>query len=187
MKDWLYKKIYNFLRKFKIPPTLVSLQRIYPNATISENLILHINDFEEIVLSEGVQLSDYTLIIVDNRFSENKSKISIGKGTYVGEFNNFRVGGADLLIGENCVISQHITIITSNHDIKKDVLINKQPWEMKPVIIGDDVWIGANSIILPGISVGNGAVIGAGSVVTKDVPEDAIVVGNPAKIIKYRI
>ena len=53
-------------------------------------------------------------------------------------------------------------------------------------IIGNDVWVGANSVILPGVKIGTGAIVGAGSVVTKDVPEYAIVVGNPARILKYR-
>lgn len=64
--------------------------------------------------------------------------------------------------------------------------INEQGWIAKPVIICDDVWVGANSVILPGITIGKGAVVGAGSVVTKDVPAYAIVMGNPAKIKKYR-
>jgi acetyltransferase-like isoleucine patch superfamily enzyme len=55
-----------------------------------------------------------------------------------------------------------------------------------PIIIGNDVWIGANAVILPGVNIGNGAVIGAGAVVTKDVPDYAVVVGVPAKVLKYR-
>lgn len=54
------------------------------------------------------------------------------------------------------------------------------------VTIGDDVWIGANSVILPGVKIHNGAIIGAGSVVVKDVPANAIACGNPAKLIRYR-
>ena len=56
----------------------------------------------------------------------------------------------------------------------------------KPIIIGDDVWIGGHVIVLPGVHVGNGAILAAGAVVTKDVPEYAIVGGNPARVIKYR-
>jgi len=55
-----------------------------------------------------------------------------------------------------------------------------------PVIIGDDVWIGCNVVILPGTTIGSHAVIGAGAVVTKDIPEYAVVVGNPARIVKFR-
>ena len=58
--------------------------------------------------------------------------------------------------------------------------------KIKPVIIGDDVWIGGRVIILPGVTIGNGAIVGAGAVVTRDVPEYAIVGGVPAKVIKMR-
>lgn len=65
--------------------------------------------------------------------------------------------------------------------------MNKQGFsEEKPVFIGNDVWIGGHVIILPGVNVGNGSIIGAGSVVTRDVPDYAIVGGNPAQIIKFR-
>ena len=56
----------------------------------------------------------------------------------------------------------------------------------KTIVISDDVWIGGHVIILPGVHIGNGAIVGAGAVVTKDVPQYAIVGGNPAKVIKYR-
>ena len=56
----------------------------------------------------------------------------------------------------------------------------------KTIIIGDDVWIGGHVIILPGVNIGNGAIVGAGAVVTRDVPEYAVVGGNPAKVIRFR-
>ena len=56
----------------------------------------------------------------------------------------------------------------------------------KPVYIGDDVWIGSRVTILPGVRIGNGAIIGAGAVVSKDIPDFAVVAGNPAKVVKYR-
>ena len=64
--------------------------------------------------------------------------------------------------------------------------MNTQPYYRKPIVIGDDVWIGACAIILKGVTINNGAVIAAGAVVTKDVEPYAIVAGNPARIIKYR-
>ena len=90
--------------------------------------------------------------------------------------------GNDVMMGPECII------YTQNHDFSRtDIPMNKQGFsEEKPVIIGDDVWIGGRVIILPGVNVGKGAIIGAGSVVTKDVPPNAIVAGNPATVKKYR-
>lgn len=103
-------------------------------------------------------------------------------------------------IGENCVVStetiigkwvmmaQDVKIYTSNHRYSSiDIPMCFQGYtEYRPVIIEDDVWIGAGVIILPGVRIGQGAIIGAGSVVTKDVEEYSIVAGNPAKKIKTR-
>ena len=92
-------------------------------------------------------------------------------------FTAMSVGG--IWLGDRVQIGPHVTIVTDNHDFSnRSVLI------CKPVKIGNDVWIGANVTILPGVTVGENAVIAAGAVVTKDVPANSIVGGNPAKVIR---
>ncbi len=87
-------------------------------------------------------------------------------------------------IGNNCLIAEEVKIFDNNsHGLDfRNRLLTKE--EAKPIIISDHVWIGMNSIILKGVTIGKGAVIAAGSVVTKDVPSMALVAGNPAKVIK---
>ena len=90
--------------------------------------------------------------------------------------------GSDVMMGPECII------YTRNHEFS-DITIpmNKQGFsEEREVIIQDDVWIGGRVTILPGVVIGKGAVIGAGAVVTKNIPEYAVVGGNPAKVLKYR-
>lgn len=80
-----------------------------------------------------------------------------------------------------------VTILTHTHNIERtDIPMGQQGMRVAEVVIGNDVWIGMRSIIMPGVCIGNGVVIGAGAVVTKDVPDFAIVGGVPARIIKYR-
>lgn len=94
----------------------------------------------------------------------------------------------DLKVGKDVMMGPYVVIIGDNHRFDNlDLPMRLQgTQEYPPVRIGDDVWIGARAIILPGLTIGNGAIIGAGSVVTKDVPPYAICAGNPAKIIRYR-
>lgn len=91
-------------------------------------------------------------------------------------------------IGKNVIMGPEVVIFTSNHatsDIDTPIKYQGNT-DVFPVVIADDCWIGSRAIILPGISIGKGAVVAAGAVVTKDVPEYTIVGGNPAKVIKYR-
>lgn len=159
------------------------------DSNISISAKIDYDKIECIRLSSGVKIGDYTLLGVCSQNKEfPNSSLEIGECTFIGEFNNIRATGGRIIIGKYCNISQHCSLIASNHSIKRGEYISLQDWDEKRtgITLGDDVWIGANSVVLPGVRIGNGAVIGAGSVVTKNIPEYAIAVGNPAKIIKFR-
>jgi maltose O-acetyltransferase len=117
--------------------------------------------------------------------------IKLGKNMSVGEYctlNSFAhiwAGKAGVFIGDRVMIASHVAITSLTHDYSSKNMRFEKAID-KPVIIKEDVWIGSHSIIMPGVTIGKGAVIGAGSVVTKDIPDFAIAVGAPAKIIKYR-
>lgn len=110
--------------------------------------------------------------------------ISIGHGSGLGI--NCSVHGP-LSIGDNVMMGPDVVILTHTHNIDRiDIPMGQQGSRIAKVSIGNDVWIGMRSIIMPGVTIGSGAVIGAGAVVTKDVPDYAIVGGVPARIIKFR-
>ena len=110
--------------------------------------------------------------------------IEIGDNSGLGL--NCRVTGP-LKIGNDVMMGPDVMIFTQNHEtIRLDIPMRLQTAPKRAVEIGDDVWIAARVIILPGIKIHKGAIIGAGAVVTKDVPEYAVVGGNPARIIKFR-
>ncbi len=116
------------------------------------------------------------------RFS---SRISLGDNSGIGIRASIQ---GNTYIGNNVMMGPDCIIYTRNHKFSRtDIPMCEQGFqEEKPVYIGDDVWIGGRVIILPGVKIGTGAIIGAGSVVTKDVPDYAIVAGNPATVKKYR-
>ena len=157
---------------------------------ISSRSYIEYERIDLLELDRRASIHDFTTISVMNDYNTGlkNAKMVIGENTYIGEGCNLRAGGGLLKIGKQCSISQNITIVVSNHQCKKGQYIKDQPWttDRNFVIIEDDVWIGANSVVLPGVTIHEGAVVGAGSVVTKDVPAYAIVVGNPAKVLKYR-
>ncbi|WP_367274289.1 DapH/DapD/GlmU-related protein, partial [uncultured Tenacibaculum sp.] len=96
--------------------------------------------------------------------------------------NNYIQANNGIVFGSNIEFGPGVNIISSNHDnanFKKHI-------KAKPIVIGNNVWIGANSTILPEVSIGNNVVIGANSLVSKDIPSNSIVVGNPCKIIKQK-
>jgi len=115
--------------------------------------------------------------------------IELGDYSHIGEkayIASLRLGGR-LIIGKRVSIAPEVVMLTMTHRInKKGLPAIGSGYDVKTVTIGDGVWIGMRAIILPGVFIGEGAIVGAGSVVTKDVPPYAVVGGAPAKIIKYR-
>jgi galactoside O-acetyltransferase len=125
---------------------------------------------------------------------KNDSEVVIGKNTFVG--GSSLVCAQRIEIGDDVLISWGCTIVDHNshamawkhrmNDVK-DAMSGKKDWshvDVRPVAIGNRVWIGFNSIIMKGVTIGEGAIVGAGSVVTKDVPAYNIVGGSPARIIR---
>lgn len=106
--------------------------------------------------------------------------ITVGKRVFINSGCCFQDQGG-ITIGDDCLIGQQVVIATLNHDQNPKKRGNMTP---APVKIGNRVWIGAHATILPGVTVGDGAIVAAGAVVTKNVPENTVVAGVPAKIIK---
>ena len=106
--------------------------------------------------------------------------IKVGKRVFINSCCRFQDQGG-IEIGDDCLIGHNTTIATLNHDFNPENRANLTPY---PVKIGNKVWIGSDCTILPNVTIGDGAIIGAGSVVTKDVPANCIAVGNPAKVIR---
>ena len=106
--------------------------------------------------------------------------IHLGKNVFINSGCNFQDQGG-IYIGDGTFIGHRVILATLNHDINPDKRADIHP---KPIHIGKKVWIGSGAIVLPGVTIGDNSIIGAGSVVTKDVPENCVYGGNPAKFIK---
>jgi len=137
---------------------------------------------ENIEIGDDVYVGHYAVIK-----GYYKNKMEIGSGTWIGQMAFLHSAGG-LLIGKNVGIGPHVNILTSSHkssDAHTPVLHNEI--EFKPVAIEDGCDIGTGAVILPGVKIGRNSIIGAGSIVTKNIPSGSIAVGNPAKVIKKRI
>ena len=113
-------------------------------------------------------------------FTDCGKNIHLGKGVFINSGCKFQDQGG-INIGDGALIGHNTVLATLNHGLLPEERHDLIP---KPINIGKNVWIGSNSTILPGVTIGDNAVIGAGSVVTKDIPENMIAVGSPAKVIR---
>lgn len=110
--------------------------------------------------------------------------IHVGDNFYAG-YNCTMLDYAEIKIGNNCLIGPNVGIYTTGHNLNPND--RYKAGYAKPITIGNDVWIGGHSCIVPGVTIGDGVVVAAGSVVTKDVPSLTMVAGVPAKVIKSLI
>ena len=127
--------------------------------------------------------ADDDFIINQPFYCDYGKQISIGK-RFFANFHLTILDEAKVTIGDDCFIGPNVSIYTACHSTDPIERNTRNEWA-KPVTIGNNVWIGGSVTILPGVTIGNNVTIGAGSVVTKDIPDSTVAVGNPCKVIKH--
>lgn len=132
--------------------------------------------FQAFSLGKGAVVEDFAVL------NNGVGELHIGQGSRVG-IGSVLIGPVS--IGDNCLLAQHVVISGLNHCFADTTRpIKEQGVETAPVTLADGCWIGANASITAGVRIGKNAVVGAGSVVTRDVPDFAVAVGNPARVVK---
>ncbi|MDR0531259.1 MAG: sugar O-acetyltransferase [Oscillospiraceae bacterium] len=124
----------------------------------------------------------------DGTYIELPVHANWGCNTYWGRdcyanFNLTLVDDTEIHIGDNCMFAPNVVLATAGHPILPELRRKKAQYQA-PVRIGSNVWIGANAVVMPGVTVGDNSVIGAGSIVTKDIPPDVVAVGNPCRVLR---
>lgn len=158
-----------------------------------KNLILeegvHINALSEIGIIAGnnVTIAKYAILTCTGVIANKGTGIRIGNNSAVGA-QSFLGGQGGITIGNDVIMGPHVKIFSENHKYNHpDIVIRKQGESRKGVVIGDNCWVGAGVTILAGVTISNGCIVAAGSVVTKSIPENSMVAGIPAKVIKSRV
>lgn len=154
--------------------------RISPTVTVFRE----INPYTEsgIFLGDAVILLDHVRLLLggaDARL-ELGDRVVINVGGYIS-------GEGGLVIDSDVMIGPHVRLLSAGHAIHgHHAVVARNPITYGPIRIGHGAWIAGGATVLPGLTIGTGAVVGAGSVVTRDVPDFAVVVGNPARLVHYR-
>jgi len=148
---------------------------------INHNVYLDCSNNGKINLNDNVTLNHFC------QLQARKGSITFGINSEMNNFSLIYSGGSNIIIGNNVLIGPRVNIIGYSHEFsEKSIPIREQKCISKNIYIEDDVWIGAQCTIFAGIRIGKGSVIGAGSIVTKDILPFTINVGNPCTKIKNR-
>lgn len=154
----------------------------------TKRLLRQLNISEYLVTKTAKQIIRELIPNASNKlYIEPPFHCDYGYNIYCGENVFFNINcvlldSCQIKIGNNVMFGPNVNIYTATHPL--DFKTRLEHEFAKPISIGDDCWIGGNTTICPGVNIGNRTVIGAGSVVTKDIPEDCMAAGNPAKVIK---
>ncbi len=169
--------------KYRAGPELVELQRVTlavcreVSARYHEDPEHHTEAFGSMLHACGPGLDIRPPISI-----EYAERVSIGANVFINA--DFQaIGSGRITIGNNVLIGPGARFYTPNHSL--DVDLRREGWEIGlPITVEDDVWFGGSVVVCPGVTIGRGAVVGAGSVVTKDVPPRVVVAGNPARVVR---
>ncbi|HIH0818390.1 TPA: acyltransferase [Vibrio cholerae] len=142
-----------------------------------------------ITIKNGSVVGNGTIISCTNEGAINVvPKFVLGEGSTINESCNIRASGGEIVIGKKSMIANNVSIIATNHIVDTPNYMSEENWDISrnKVVIGDDVWIGCHSVILPGVTIADGAVIGAGSIVAKNVGKNEVFVGYSSRMLRKR-
>ena len=157
------------------------------NTILEDSAEINCLSLQGSTLGNRVTIGKYAIIRPSNIYGGPiGAGLTMGDNSNIGPYNYIGCSGK-ITIGNNVMLAPRVSIYAENHVFDHpEILIRDQGVEKKEVIIEDDCWIAANSIILAGVTIGKGSVVAAGSVVTENVPAYSVVAGVPAKFIKSR-
>ena len=157
------------------------------NTIIEDGAEINCLSLQGIKLGNRVTIGKYAIIRPSNIYGGPIGEgLTMGDNSNIGPYNYIGCSGK-ITIGNNVMLAPRVSIYAENHVFDHpEILLRDQGVEKKEVIIEDDCWIAANSILLAGVTIGKGSVVAAGSVVTENVPPYSVVAGVPAKWIKSR-
>ena len=134
------------------------------------------------IVNELFGRSDETTFVNPPFLCDYGSNIEVGKNCFI-NYNCTILDNAKVTLGDNCLLAPNVSIYTAGHAMHPRTRALGYEYGIK-VTVGDNVWIGGNTVICPGVSIGSNSVIGAGSVVTRDIPEWTFAAGNPCRVIR---
>ena len=142
------------------------------------------SDFDGIraIVNELFGASDETTFVNPPFYCDYGYNIFVGKNCFI-NYNCTMLDNARITMGDNCLLAPNVSIYTAGHTLYPDLRSMGYEYGVA-VTIGDNVWIGGNTVICPGVHIGSNCVIGAGSVVTKDIPDWSLAAGNPCRVIR---
>ena len=178
------KPVFNILGKLvKVFPKKMRIKML-TNKKKGEGLLSV--GMRYVLLKSVAKSCGEAVAVYSNVYLKNPQNLELGTNVTIQPMSYIEASGG-VKIGSDTSIAHGVSIMSETHNIDdREELFKNQGMTYKPVVIGEDTWIGAKVTIMAGVTIGNKAVVGANSVVTKDVPDYAIVVGAPARIIKYR-
>jgi acetyltransferase-like isoleucine patch superfamily enzyme len=154
--------------------------------TLDSHVFIDALSRQGVKIGRAVSLGRHTAIRCTGSFADLGVGVEIGEGTGIGPFGYLGAAGG-IRIGRNVIMGNHVSFLAENHrtdDIHQ--LIKLQGTTRQGITVGDDCWIGSNVVFLDGCSVGSGCIIGAGAVVRGHIPDRAIAVGVPARVVRTR-
>ena len=196
MNKWMFKILYNIhVGSYELITWIIRFAWYEPLfrgqcESVGKGLCMeqlpYITGSGRIVIGSGVRLSGKSSIGFSNRLA-HRPELVLGDGTFIGHGCSFSIGRS-IKIGRNCLLAGGVRLADlDGHPtdaIERRSGLPSTPENIRRIEIGDDVWIGARASVLKGVKIGDRSIVGSDAVVTKDVPPDVVVAGNPARVVK---